>query len=102
MAGKVVSCIICGDEVSKRKSLAFGEGRACRSHQEVIDMVEAKEEEFRSEQLNKQITVSMMALHIIAMHDVTGIPYSILLSRISKEARAQVEARIENYKEVKG
>jgi hypothetical protein len=35
--GKVFTCKICGEEVSKRQSYAFENGRACKKHQEVID-----------------------------------------------------------------
>lgn len=34
------TCVICGQEISKRKSLAYGEGRACREHDEVTKMQE--------------------------------------------------------------
>lgn len=36
---KTINCIICNKEVSNRKSLAFGKGRACREHKEVIQKV---------------------------------------------------------------
>lgn len=28
------TCVICGNEVSKRQSFAYGTGRACKSHEE--------------------------------------------------------------------
>lgn len=30
-----MNCVICGKEVTKRKSLAYGDGRACRDHVEL-------------------------------------------------------------------
>ena len=42
---KCSACVICGNEVSKRQSLFYmKQGRACRSHQEVIDYVKSREE----------------------------------------------------------
>ena len=34
MAGSEYKCVICGQPVSKRKSYAYGDGRACKTHQE--------------------------------------------------------------------
>ena len=50
MPPKTYKCMICGEEVSKRKSLFMGslnggEGRACRKHQEVIDLLKNHQEE---------------------------------------------------------
>lgn len=35
-----MNCNICGKEVTKRKSLAFKDGRACRDHEEIIKIQE--------------------------------------------------------------
>jgi len=37
MPPKMFTCVICGENVSKPKSAAYGEGRACRIHPEVSD-----------------------------------------------------------------
>lgn len=37
------TCVICGEEVSKRKSLAVLDGRACRSHKRELAMIERME-----------------------------------------------------------
>ena len=38
MPPKIIKCCICGKEVSKRKSLEIGSGRACRNHPETQKM----------------------------------------------------------------
>lgn len=37
---KTVTCVICGEQVTKRQSLAHGDGRACRTHEEVVRLKE--------------------------------------------------------------
>ena len=36
---KMVTCMICEKEVTKRSTLAFGGERACRTHEDVIDHI---------------------------------------------------------------
>lgn len=36
---KTFTCVICGEQVSKRKSLAYQGGRACRKHEEVVNNI---------------------------------------------------------------
>lgn len=46
MAGKEYTCVICGETVSKRKSTAYKDGRACKTHteaQEALNASQAKE-----------------------------------------------------------
>lgn len=45
---KEFKCVICGATVSKRKSYACGDGRACREHQEAQEAHEKSEEERRA------------------------------------------------------
>lgn len=35
MGFRTYTCVICGEQVTKPRSYAYGEGRACRSHEEV-------------------------------------------------------------------
>ena len=59
---KTFNCEICGKEVSKRQSLAYKDGRACRHHEDVLaesqDRIEAerakKLDEIRQEQQKKE------------------------------------------------
>jgi hypothetical protein len=44
-------CSICGEEVSKRKSLAYKGGRACKTHSEVV---EASQERLTAEQEQRE------------------------------------------------
>jgi len=42
-------CVICGEFVSKRQSLAYNGGRACRFHDEIVEMVKLQEYERSTE-----------------------------------------------------
>lgn len=59
---KTVTCCICGKEITKRKSLKIGEGRACRSHPEVAAFVEEKKEE----DLNKMVGEKLQDIAIVS------------------------------------
>lgn len=48
---KTFTCVICGEEVSKRKSFAFENGRACKTHQEAAD---ATQERLDKEQADRE------------------------------------------------
>ena len=37
MGFQTFSCVICGESVTRRTSFQYGNGRACRKHQEVLD-----------------------------------------------------------------
>lgn len=47
-------CKICGAQVSKRQSLAYGDGRACRSHSEAQQETAAKLESERAQQRQQE------------------------------------------------
>ena len=48
MGFKTYTCVICGESVTKRNSYVHGEGRACRTHEEVI----ASQKESAESQVN--------------------------------------------------
>jgi len=54
---KTVTCCICGKEITKRKSLAFSDGRACRDHKEVVEF-SAQLKFAKSENLRKLLTLT--------------------------------------------
>lgn len=67
MGFPIVKCVICGKEVSKRKTLALAaldgrDGRACRDHPEVMEIIRKKidETELRR-QLNEAAEKSLVA-----------------------------------------
>lgn len=98
MPAKTVVCNICGDEVSKRKSLAFGDGRACRQHDEVVQALEEQKRKLQEQRalqnykeegkrLDREIheNMQMIALgaYIRVQHSVHGIPVDRLYNLLS-------------------
>lgn len=55
---KTVTCAICGEQVSKRKSLAYKDGRACRVHDEVEQDQKDKKFQSRRETLEHLFRIS--------------------------------------------
>jgi len=45
MPVKMFTCEVCGEQVSKRKSYAHGEGRACKTHEEAQESHKKSEEQ---------------------------------------------------------
>ena len=71
MAGKTFTCGICGNEVSKRKSIIFKDkGRVCRTHQEVLDYQEEVEKEriikIKADEAMKQASNVLNQITIVA------------------------------------
>ena len=44
MGFQTFSCVVCGESVTRRTSFQYGNGRACRKHQEVLDDQQAKQD----------------------------------------------------------
>ena len=86
MPPKTFTCVVCSNEVSKRKSLAFGKGRACRDHEEVQAAIKQAEEQAEAEKLAKNAdeawTVITMAEKVRVLHSVRGVPLSVLYGDI--------------------
>jgi hypothetical protein len=87
---KEVICNVCNAPVSKRKSLAFTndkgmQGRACRTHQEVIDHVADQIKEVDMEKLDDKMSLIMAVSMVRVMHTVKGIPVSVLLWKIREK-----------------
>lgn len=83
MPAKMVNCVLCNELVSKRstlslKELGYGEGRACRTHKVVSDLVESKrveEKETRQiERAERKIRIISHAAFVRAMHTIQGWP----------------------------
>lgn len=52
MGFKTFTCVICGAECTKRSSLVYGEGRACKTHDEVVASEQAKKDSKKKGLLN--------------------------------------------------
>jgi len=91
MPQKTFTCVVCNNEVSKRKSLAFSDGRACRDHEEVQEMVRQVEEQAEMEKIdrniNEKMAVIMLTEQIRVFHTMKGIPVWFLLERAERMIR---------------
>jgi hypothetical protein len=109
MPPKTVKCEICGQEVSKRKSLDLKElggetGRACRDHEEVQKLLELKAQR---EEMQKTLTaadeamfVMMAVAEIRVKNSLFGISpaFHYMLFRqnkVPKHLIAKVQAKVE-------
>ncbi len=86
----MTTCEICGNLVTKRSTLALGalcgrEGRACRAHTEIVELLEGlkKEREFKRilTEAQRMIRVRMMAVAIRQLHSFLGVPVAAILWR---------------------
>lgn len=79
---KEIICNICGETVTKRKSLAFKDGRACREHQEVVDMVKSRIREEDMKKIDEKMSLISAVSMVRVLHTVRGIPVTPLLWQI--------------------
>jgi len=76
---KYVTCSVCGNTISKRKSLSIGDNkRSCRDHQEVKDYIEKQKNEILAKQANEEIEVMSAVSFIRIYHTFKRIPVHIL------------------------
>jgi len=83
---KTITCCICGKEITKRKSLAFSDGRACRDHAEVIEFsVQLKLA--KSENLRKLLTLTDYQVENWRpiLYRLLG-PYALIMTRDEVQA----------------
>jgi len=82
---KTFNCVICDQEVSKRKSLAYGDGRACRDHENVIKMVQEIKNSKAQKRLDEKIKSSSWEwtkILIIEQYRVYWSMYNLSLARV--------------------
>ena len=82
------TCVICQKTVSKRQSLAFGNGRACREHEEVIKAVSDKKEVEKWKNIDSKMRV-MNAVSYYRVYHTQGIPLVVLDHQIGKNLDKQ-------------
>jgi len=109
MPPKMFTCAICGQEVSKRKSLDLHElngqeGRACRDHEEVQNLVELKaareKEQRKLTAANEAIFIMFAVAEIRVRNTLFGMPPEIFYfqfrkNKVPKHVIAKVQAKIE-------
>lgn len=91
MPPKMVQCAFCGDSVSKRQSLSLkelgaGDGRACRKHPEVQEMIAALQEKRAMDEAmdaaNRTMRILSGVSMIRVMHSFQGVPLHFLYQRL--------------------
>ena len=99
---KKIICIICNETISKRKSLVFGKGRACRMHDEVIKMVEdnqySREMEKLAEQAQEKMqdmfTVIALSQQIRISHTFEDVPLAVMLERVRFTFGSEIRKKV--------
>ena len=104
MAIKMTVCAICHKEATKASTLSLkelggGEGRACRSHDEVKALVEKHRQAFDNsiaqENMEEGLAVITAVSAIRVYHTIHGMPLELIYSRL---ARAHSPATMEKIK----
>jgi len=99
MSSKTFTCVICGEEVSKRKSLSFKDGRACRHHEELQKALKEAEEEKLWKKAEENMRVISMAACVRSLHTLRGYPVELCYMRVreqmGKDMADKVRAAVE-------
>jgi len=112
MPPKMFICKVCGEEVSKRKSLDLKElngkeGRACRSHQEVQHLLALKQK--REEEEKTMASASRAMLIIFAVSEIRvsqallGTPpefHYLRMIKLPKDVLAEIKNKVEELGEM--
>ena len=99
---KEIICIICNETISKRKSLVFGKGRACRVHDEVIKMIEdhqysremEKIAEQAQEKMQDMFTVIALSQQIRISHTFKDVPLAVMLERVRFTFGSEIKNKV--------
>ena len=102
MSVKTVVCVICKEQVTKRQSLAYGGGRACRHHPEVEKMVKDAAEDKLWARAEENLKVISLAACIRSMHTVRGYPVEMAYMRIRKEMGVKMADKVKTAVEEQG
>jgi hypothetical protein len=74
-------CVICGNDVTKRKSLAYDNGRACRIHEKMINKVNEDKLAIIAKDVESKLRILMATNSIIMAHKL-GMPLLIVMRKI--------------------
>lgn len=66
MPVKTVTCVICGEQITKRKSLQYKSGRACREHKEVINDIANKKEELELKECTDSMSLQIVVNALVS------------------------------------
>ena len=79
---KSVTCTICGNSISKRKSIMIDKGRVCRSHQEVNDYFNKIKEDELTKRADKKMQIIMAVSFVRIYHSIRNIPVWVLKKHV--------------------
>lgn len=105
MPPKTVVCCICGKEITKRKSLQIEGGRACRSHQEVIEAVELNKRELEEIESLRKVNQMMQVMALVSQVRLLikyGAPVYFLMERIERTFGHDVATKVRQEVKEKG
>lgn len=105
MPPKTITCCICGKEISKRKSLQFRDGRACRDHQEVIEVVEKNKKELEDIETIRKVNETMQVLALTCQVRLLihcGGPAAFLLQRVESVFGSSVATKVRHEVKQRG
>ena len=94
MAARTVKCIVCGEEVSKRRTLLIEGGRACRDHDQVKAYVESKKLEKDMADASAGVRAIVLGVGLRMNHTITGMPVQELYWRIRRRHGEDMEKRV--------
>ncbi len=95
MPAKMFKCVICGEEVSKRKSSAYKDGRACKTHDEVQGMNQEKEN-MRKEKIQKEKSRELDASISFSMLILTAKSEMSVIKTLRPDMEALAAYRLKN------
>lgn len=112
MSVKTVICALCGETVTKRSTLDLRilkggvRGRACRSHEEVInlkqDVLKQETLERMYRETNEAVQVLMGIASVRLMHTVHAYPLEAIYARMSRALPSHVVKKIRDGVAEKG
>lgn len=91
MPAQMVQCIVCRKVVSKRSTLSLrelggGDGRACRIHQLVQDLVESqnqrRQEEKVAQEVDRAMKIMTGAALVRNLHTFSSVPPDFIYARL--------------------
>jgi hypothetical protein len=98
MPPPIVSCVLCGQSSTKRQTLSLkeiglGEGRACRSHEEVVNAVEAartaENDKRRWEEVDETLKFYTAVSGVRMMHAIHGTPTWLMYGNLKRAGYSQ-------------
>ncbi len=103
MPPQMITCVFCGTLVSKRQSLSLetlgvGQGRACRGHTQVTELVTAlqlqREMQRSMDEVQLRLRVMSAVVMIRILHTFQGVPVDLLYHKMTRAGFKPAELRM--------